>query len=87
MSLKKLVHDNKPREKSGPRSSNRFDFQKEWAICKLLELHQTDDDYLLVLDYPRVFLFLSPDSFVSTSPKNIAIDGVLTESISYVSWF
>ncbi|TQR33954.1 DUF4297 domain-containing protein [Brevibacillus brevis] len=51
MSLKKLVHDNKPREKSGPRSSNRFDFQKEWAICKLLELHQTDDDYLLVLDY------------------------------------
>jgi len=51
MSLKKLVYDNKPRENSGPRSSNRFDFQKEWAICKLLELHRTENDYLLVLDY------------------------------------
>lgn len=51
MVLRDLVIQNKPRETSGPRSANRFDYQKDWAILKLLELHQYQDDYLLVLDY------------------------------------
>lgn len=41
----------RPRESAGPRSSNRFDYQKNWAICKLLELHSADEDFLMVLDY------------------------------------
>ncbi|MCV9948655.1 DUF4297 domain-containing protein [Paenibacillus sp. BT-177] len=51
MVLKDLVVQKKPRESSGSRSANRFDFQKDWAILKLFELHQYKDDYLLVLDY------------------------------------
>ncbi|MFB0863415.1 DUF4297 domain-containing protein [Paenibacillus oleatilyticus] len=51
MMLRDLVVRNKPRETSGSRSANRFDFQKDWAILKLFELHQYKDDYLLVLDY------------------------------------
>ena len=49
--LRDLVVQKKPRETSGSRSANRFDFQKDWAILKLFELHQCKDDYLLVLDY------------------------------------
>jgi hypothetical protein len=41
----------KPREVSGSRSSNRFDFQKSWALCLLLKLHRTGQDYLVLFDY------------------------------------
>ncbi len=51
MVLRDLVVQKKPRETSGSSSANRFDFQKDWAILKLFELHQYKDDYLLVLDY------------------------------------
>ena len=37
----------KPREGSGSSISNRFDFQKDWAICKVLELHEKTEDYLI----------------------------------------
>ncbi|MCY8929856.1 DUF4297 domain-containing protein [Bacillus subtilis] len=51
MELKKIVSSQKPRETSGSRSANRFDYQKDWAILKLIELHKSGEDYLLVLDY------------------------------------
>lgn len=44
----RLMED--PRENAGSISSNRFDFQKDWAICKLLELHEQRTDYALILD-------------------------------------
>lgn len=39
------------RETSGSRSANRFDYQKNWALCELLSLHSTKNDYLIVFDY------------------------------------
>lgn len=51
MELKNRIIQQKPRENSGTSSSNRFDYQQDWAICKLLELHQSGSDYLLILDY------------------------------------
>lgn len=51
MELRNRIIEQKPRENSGTSSSNRFDYQQDWAICKLLELHQSGNDYLLVLDY------------------------------------
>ena len=41
----------KPRENSGPRSANRFDYQLSWAFCLLLDMESANGDYLLVLDY------------------------------------
>lgn len=29
----------KQRDISGPRSSNRFDYQKDWAILKMMEMY------------------------------------------------
>jgi hypothetical protein len=67
MSLKDLIVQKKPRETSGPRSANRFEFQKSWALCRLLELHQSGQDYLIVFDYHDDVLVL--DS--STDPNRI----------------
>lgn len=41
----------KPREQSGSRSANRFDYQLSWAFCLLLDLEKGNGDYLVVLDY------------------------------------
>ncbi len=40
-----------PRERSGSRSANRFDYQLSWAFCLLLDLESENKDYFLVLDY------------------------------------
>lgn len=40
-----------PREQSGSKTSNRFEFQEDWALLKLMELHETWSDYVMVFDY------------------------------------
>lgn len=51
MSLRDDLVAQRPRETSGSRSANRFDFQKDWAICRLLTLHESGADYLMLFDY------------------------------------
>lgn len=40
-----------PREKAGPTSSSRFDYQKDWSICKLIESHNNANDYVIIFDW------------------------------------
>lgn len=51
-----------PRETSGSSSANAFDFQKDWAICKILELHTKEEDYLVLLDYHEDIIVLDSES-------------------------
>lgn len=72
--IKEYIENIRPRESSGSTASNRFDFQKNWAICKILELHQKPDDYLLTLEhYDDIIVFDS-----STDPKKISFYQVKT---------
>lgn len=41
----------KPKENAGPRSSNRFEYQINWGLKKILELESNDEDYIMILDY------------------------------------
>lgn len=50
----------KPTERGGPRASNRLDFQKNWTLCHLLELHERGGDYVLVCDYHDDVVVLEP---------------------------
>lgn len=61
-SLANKLGTSKPRETSGSRSANRFDYQKDWAICELLRLHLSDHDYLLILDYHEDVVVLDSES-------------------------
>lgn len=40
-----------PRETSGARSANRFAFQKNWTLCRVLELHASGVPYVVVCEY------------------------------------
>ena len=61
MTIQEKLIDNKPRETSGSRSANRFDYQKDWALCKALELQLEEDNYVIVLDFHDDILILDSD--------------------------
>ncbi|MEW7986723.1 MAG: dsDNA nuclease domain-containing protein [Candidatus Thiodiazotropha sp.] len=55
--------DKPVRETSGSRSSNRFDYQKNWSLCELLELHAKKPDYLMVFEHhDDIVVFDSPEN-------------------------
>ncbi len=71
-----LFTEKPPRENSGSRSANRFDYQKNWSLCELLSLHSKNNDYLMVFEHHEdVVVFnslLSPSSaiFYQVKTKN-----------------
>ncbi|MDY3538379.1 dsDNA nuclease domain-containing protein [Riemerella anatipestifer] len=75
MSLKDKFQNIKPRENAGSIASNRFDFQKNWAICKLIELLSNNSDFLLAFEYHEDIVIL--DS--SDSPCSIDFFQVKTK--------
>ncbi|MEY8761269.1 dsDNA nuclease domain-containing protein [Chryseobacterium tongliaoense] len=58
MSLAEKFRKVKPRENAGSMASNRFDFQKNWAICKLIELMNSEVDFLLAFEYHEDIIVL-----------------------------
>ena len=61
MSLKDRIIANKPREKAGATSSSRFDYQKDWGICQLIDHHKAGADYLIVFDYHEDLLIMDSE--------------------------
>jgi len=51
----------KPREIAGSRSANRFDYQLNWALCRVLELHTKNEDYVLIIDYHEDIVILNSE--------------------------
>ncbi|MEO6751392.1 MAG: DUF4297 domain-containing protein [Chthoniobacteraceae bacterium] len=71
-----------PRERGGPLATNRFEYQMNWAFCHLLELHKSDQEYLMVLDYhDDVVVFNS-----STAPTSIQFFQVKSRGQSKGAW-
>ncbi len=68
MQLKDKIIANKPREKSGSTSSSRFDYQKDWGICKLIEFHQTESDYVIIFDWHDDLIIMDSEH----DPKEIS---------------
>src|SRR5262245_8176528 len=51
MPLASALLAHKPRETSGASSANRFDYQRTWALCHALALHEGDEDYVVILEF------------------------------------
>jgi len=76
MSLRDTFTDVRPRETSGSRSADRFDYQKAWGLCRLLELHESGEDYVIVFDlHDDVVVFDS-----ETDPTGIAFYQIKTNT-------
>lgn len=71
-----------PRESGGSVASNRFDFQKDWAICKIIELHKNPDDYLITFEHhDDIIIFDS-----SLNPKKVSFYQIKTKSEKSTHW-
>jgi hypothetical protein len=49
--LKSRLIQAPPRDLSGPLASDRFTYQQTWALCHLLELHESGNDYVVIFDH------------------------------------
>lgn len=49
-SLEKLT-SRQPRENAGASSSNRFEYQINWGLHRLLQLEKAHEDYVMIQDY------------------------------------
>lgn len=71
--IQKLVR--KSREKSGSIASNRFDYQKDWSLCRLLEIHTSGRDYMLIFEHEDDLMVLDSED----KPEKIAFYQVKTK--------
>lgn len=48
------------REVAGADSASRFDYQKNWAFCRMIRKHIEGEDYLVAFEYHDDVVFLAP---------------------------
>jgi hypothetical protein len=51
MSLREQLAQLQPRDSAGALSADRFEYQRNWALCHLLSLHQNENDYVMTFDH------------------------------------
>lgn len=66
LKLQHLFDTVSPRERAGAVSSDRMQYQKDWAICKLLKLHLDGLDYLVAFDIHDDVLIFEPENDPTT---------------------
>src|SRR4051812_13632329 len=67
MSFGQQIVAKPPRERAGSLAANRFGYQLDWALCRLLELHAEGKDYVVVIDlHDDVLVFDS-----ATDPQSV----------------
>jgi hypothetical protein len=76
MSLKEVFCTVPLRERAGPRTSDRFEYQLHWALCHLLGLHASEQDYLITFDYHDDILVFDSES----DPQSVAFIQVKTRN-------
>lgn len=53
----------KPRENAGPMAANRFAYQLDWGLKKLLDLEESGLPYTIIFDYQDDILVLDSDKY------------------------
>ena len=51
MDLKTRLINVPPRDLSGANASDRFAYQRTWALCHVMELHASGQDYVVIFDH------------------------------------
>jgi len=51
MDLKTRLIEVPPRDLSGANASDRFAYQRTWALCHVMELHASGQDYVVIFDH------------------------------------
>lgn len=63
------------REHGGRIAADRFDYQKNWVLCRILELHKSDKNYVVLCEYHEDVTELDDES----DPKRVIFYQVKTD--------
>ena len=47
-----------PRDKGGSIASSRLDYQKDWSLCRMIEAHESTDDYVFIFEHDDDLMML-----------------------------
>ncbi len=61
-SLLNTLVKKKQREVSGSDTASRFDYQKNWAFCEMLDRHQAELDYMVAFEFHDDVLFFHSEN-------------------------
>ncbi|MGV3628247.1 MAG: DUF4297 domain-containing protein [Betaproteobacteria bacterium] len=67
MALSDELLKHRPRESGGSTGGNRYAYQRTWALCRLLTLHESRASYVLVMEYHEDIIVLDHD----VNPTNV----------------
>jgi len=62
MTLEEQLVANLPRNRSGSLAADRFEFQRNWALCELLLLHVSGSDYMMTFDHHEDLAVLNAEA-------------------------
>lgn len=62
MKLSDSIVNVKPREVAGATSAARFDFQRDYSLCTILDCHKKGNDYLILFDYHEDLIIMDSES-------------------------
>jgi hypothetical protein len=74
------LHKTKPREKAGARTAARFEFQANFSILKILDIHEAGDDYRAIFDH------FDDLTILNSSSQPTCIDFFQIKGLSTGSW-
>lgn len=64
------------RERSGSIASNRFSFQQDWSLCKLISMEESGKDYVLIFEHDDDLITLDSP----TDPKKVNFFQIKTKN-------
>ncbi len=50
-----------PRDKGGSIASSRLDYQKDWSLCRMIEAHESTDDYVFIFEHDDLMMLVAKD--------------------------
>ena len=77
--IRQNLVETRPREVSGAATSDKYEFQKNWALCELIDRHEIGDDYCLIMEHHEDVVVLNSEE----SPTEADFIQIKTKASGY----
>jgi hypothetical protein len=77
--IRQNLVNTRPREVSGAATSDKYEFQKNWALCELIDRHESGGDYCLIMEHHEDVVVLNSED----APTEADFIQIKTKSSGY----
>ena len=68
-----------PRDRGGSIASSRLDYQKDWSLCRMIEAHESTEDYVFIFEHDDDLMML----VAKDGKEDISFYQVKTKELGY----